>query len=82
MINAKINTLIEAINASSSPHKNDEIQIINDFINDCGVYIEKVTAMEAAMATERFRLALGLPEADHAPEPQPQADPRRTDRLC
>jgi len=56
MIKAKVNALIEAINAGSSPHKNDELQIINDFINDCGAYVEKVTAMEAAMATERFRL--------------------------
>lgn len=53
---AKIASLIEAINSQNSSHKNNELQIINDFILDCGNYIERVTAMEAAIATERFRL--------------------------
>jgi len=55
-VKAKIAALIEAVNTGKTPHKTDELQIINDFINDCGNYIEKVTGMEAAIATERFRL--------------------------
>jgi len=53
---AKIIQLIDKINTENQPRKNSELKIIHDFINDCGNYIEKVTAMEAAIATQRFRL--------------------------
>jgi len=52
----KIQKLIDTVIKENQPRKNSELKIINDFINDCGNYIEKVTAMESALATQRFRL--------------------------
>ena len=53
---ARILTLIEAINKSHEKYKDDDLQAVEEFINDCGRYVEKVTAMEAAISAARFRL--------------------------
>ncbi|MGB9803119.1 DUF3232 domain-containing protein [Desulfofundulus sp.] len=52
----KVMTLIEAINKSDGKFKNDDLLAVQEFIDDCGRYIERVTAMEAALQVARFRL--------------------------
>lgn len=52
----KINLLIQAINKSDDNEKGEYLQAIETMIADCGKYIERVTAMEAAQATARFRM--------------------------
>ncbi len=55
-------TLIDAINNSNEPHKNDDLQSVEDLIQDCGRYIESVNKMESAIAVARFRMeALVVP---------------------
>lgn len=49
-------TLIDAINNSNEPHKNDDLQSVEDLIQDCGRYIESVNKMESAIAVARFRM--------------------------
>ncbi len=48
--------LVEAIEASKSGFKNDELAMTEQMIRDCGRYIDKVTTMEAALCSARFRL--------------------------
>lgn len=48
--------LASKINSSESLYKNEDIEIIEQYPNKCAVYIEKVTAMETAINTARFRM--------------------------
>ncbi|MGI9951420.1 DUF3232 domain-containing protein [Moorellaceae bacterium AZ2] len=52
----RISALIQAINMSGTPHKKDDLQSVEDFIEDCGKYIDSVMAMEAALAVARYRM--------------------------
>lgn len=56
MIKARIIALIDAIKRSKESNKNLELEYVENFIKDCGAYIEKVNAMEAALTSARFRL--------------------------
>jgi hypothetical protein len=55
-IKLKIKKLIDAINASQEKFKADDLLAVEDFINDCGRYIERVNAMEAALQVARLRM--------------------------
>ena len=55
-IKQRINTLIERINQSEDSEKREYLQAVETMIGDCGKYIERVSVMEAAQATARFRL--------------------------
>jgi len=55
----KIDRLIKAVNQSDDSEKSEYLQAIETMIADCGKYIERVTAMEAAQCTARFRLEPG-----------------------
>ncbi len=52
----RVTALIQAINASENPLKKDDLQAVEDFIDDCGKYIDSVMAMEAALAVARYRM--------------------------
>ncbi len=52
----RITALITAIKTSNEPNKEDDLRSVEELINDCGRYIEKVTAMEAAIAATKFRM--------------------------
>lgn len=56
MFKEKIDLLIQAINRSNDNEKAEYLQAVESMIVDCGRYIERVTAMEAAQATARFRM--------------------------
>lgn len=55
----KIMNLIQAINNSGSQYKSSDLKAVEDLIVDCGSYIDKVAAMEAALAAARFRMEPG-----------------------
>jgi len=55
-VKQKILNLINAINGSSGQHKDSDLRAVEDFIADCGSYVERVTAMEAALATARYHM--------------------------
>lgn len=59
-IKEKINILINAIRSTQDntlkPYIKEDLQSVEDFISQCGRYIDRVTAMEAALQTARFRM--------------------------
>lgn len=56
MVKKKILSLIEKIKASQSQYAKDDLKAVENFITDCGRYVDKVTAMEAALVSARFRM--------------------------
>lgn len=55
-VKQSIAALTNAIKESGSEHTDDDLIAVEDFIKDCGAYVDKVTAMEGAMTSARFRL--------------------------
>jgi len=56
MLKERFDSLIEAIRQQGKGHSADDIKAVEDYIKDCGKYIEAVTNMEAAIAAARFYL--------------------------
>lgn len=55
-IKERITMLTNAINKETDTHRDSDLETVEDFINDCGAYVDKVTAMESALAIARFRM--------------------------
>lgn len=55
-VKQKILALAEAIKRSNDTFARDDAQAVETLINDCGAYIERVLAMEAAQSIARFRM--------------------------
>lgn len=55
-VKEKITVLINAIQGSQEPYKDHDLEAVEGLITDCGNYIDRVMAMEAAIASARFRL--------------------------
>ncbi len=52
----KFTALIEAISGSDEPNKKDDLQVVEDFYQACGEYVQAVVQMEAAIITARDRM--------------------------
>lgn len=55
-VKKKIMDLIDAIQGSQETHKHQDLEAVENFVSDCGAYVDRVTAMEAALASARYRL--------------------------
>ena len=55
-IKQRIQVLTNSIIASDNQYANEDVQAVEDFISDCGNYVDKVTTMEAALSVARFRM--------------------------
>ena len=55
-IRNRVSALIDAINNSNDTHKANDLEAVEDFIKDCGRYVDARTAHQAASQVARFRM--------------------------